>query len=123
MNDLVNDGVVYNKSSKIIFPSEDVVPNDLIHHFIRGYFDGDGSVYGSKRAPAASFNGTKGFLQEVLYHIKQQVQTKTSVVKDHSIWCIKLGGRNVIRSLYDYLYHDATVFLGRKKHKFEDIIF
>ena len=122
MRDLIYNGVAYNKSSIVKFPSEDIVPNDLVHHFIRGYFDGDGSVYGSQKAPAASFDGTKEFLDQLLNRLKEKVPTNSSVYKDHSIWCIKLGGKNIIRSLYNYMYNNATVFLGRKKRKFEEIL-
>ena len=43
-NDLVNLGIGYTKSySELHIPT---IPNNLIRHFIRGYFDGDGSFIG-----------------------------------------------------------------------------
>lgn len=48
-NDLVNLGIGYNKTY-----SENKIPNinkDLIRHFIRGYFDGDGTISGSYVKP------------------------------------------------------------------------
>lgn len=36
-------GVGKDKLTKILkFPTEDIVPRDLIRHFMRGYFEGDG---------------------------------------------------------------------------------
>ena len=43
-NDLIDKGVIENKTFKIVFPSYNKVPKKLIHHFIRGYFDGDGCI-------------------------------------------------------------------------------
>lgn len=42
---LINLGVVPNKSLILEFPE---IKEDLLHHFIRGVFDGDGSVYQGK---------------------------------------------------------------------------
>ena len=119
---LVKQGVLYNKSATIPFPTEEIVPAPLLHHFVRGYFDGDGSVYGSVKAPAASFDGNQGFISTLLEVIRNVTGTKCNVQPDHSIFCIKLGGRNIIQKLYDYMYSDATVFLGRKKQRFEEIL-
>lgn len=41
--DLCKHGCVPNKSLILTFPR--TIPDNLIHHFIRGYFDGDGSVF------------------------------------------------------------------------------
>lgn len=65
VQDLNDCGVTYNKSKTLVFPTEDVVPSHLIHHFIRGYFDGDGSVYASSATPSISFEGTKEFLERL----------------------------------------------------------
>ncbi|HEX5186476.1 MAG TPA: hypothetical protein VFV86_06260, partial [Nitrososphaeraceae archaeon] len=40
-------GCVPNKSLILRFPTEYQVPYDLTHHFVRGYFDGDGCLSSS----------------------------------------------------------------------------
>ena len=46
VNDLVNLGIGYNKTySELHIPD---IPKDLVKHFIRGYFDGDGSITRAK---------------------------------------------------------------------------
>ncbi|WP_245947394.1 LAGLIDADG family homing endonuclease [Bacillus taeanensis] len=35
-------GFTPNKSHSVVFPK---VPERYLHHFVRGYFDGDGSIY------------------------------------------------------------------------------
>ena len=41
-HDLEKHGCVENKSLILQFPT--TVPEELMHHFIRGYFDGDGCI-------------------------------------------------------------------------------
>ena len=43
--DLIQAGCTCTKSLTLTFPSENIIPKHLQHHFIRGYFDGDGSVF------------------------------------------------------------------------------
>ena len=37
-------GCVYNKSMCGMFPNDDVIPENLLNHFIRGYMDGNGGI-------------------------------------------------------------------------------
>ncbi len=41
---LINTGCVPNKSLILKFPKKDIVSDNLVRHFVRGYFDGDGSI-------------------------------------------------------------------------------
>lgn len=43
-DDLIKQGCIPNKSLVLTFPSKHQVPENLMNHFIRGYFDGDGSI-------------------------------------------------------------------------------
>lgn len=42
-----NYGLTNNKSYNAFIP-EQQIPNDLIRHYIRGYFDGDGCIFYNK---------------------------------------------------------------------------
>lgn len=44
VNDLIAKGCIRNKTLQLKFPTEDIVSKSLMHHFIRGYMDGDGSI-------------------------------------------------------------------------------
>lgn len=46
--DISNMGAIKNKSLTLKFP-EEIVPENLMQHFIRGYFDGDGCIWNGKR--------------------------------------------------------------------------
>ena len=44
VKDLKNLGITQRKSLSLAFPTEESVPKKLIWHYLRGYFDGDGSI-------------------------------------------------------------------------------
>jgi len=61
---LIKLGCVPNKSLILKFPSLDIFSNkSLIYPFIRGYFDGDGSIFESKNNFYISISGNNDFLQ------------------------------------------------------------
>lgn len=82
--DVIVKGCLENKTEKLYFPTSEQVPQHLLPSFLRGYFDGDGSIYKSN-----SWNvrimGTIPFLTEIinlfdfkdkkLYHRNPESQT------------------------------------------------
>lgn len=120
---LIKNGVVYNKSKILTFPSKDIVPDHLLHHFIRGYFDGDGSVYHTPPHGylSISMDGTEHFLSEVLKIFHEVSGTNAKLYDSKgTIKSLKVGGSKQVQAIYEYMYKDATVFLGRKKERFEE---
>lgn len=121
--DLLNLGCVPRKSQVIRFPF-DSIDKKYWREFIRGYFDGDGYVCGSKRR-SAGFVGNLGFLtdlQEILF--KEGVFSKKYVMcSNKNKTCFNLAARSKkdFVSLYKYLYEgdESGLFLKRKKEKFE----
>lgn len=41
---LAEKGCIHNKTYSLLFPTENILPKELIRHFIRGYMDGDGGI-------------------------------------------------------------------------------
>jgi len=115
-NDLRNLGIVERKTFKLKFPK---LSDKLIHHFIRGYFDGDGSISYSKTNKCPQYNilGTFAFLNT----LRKLAGLPVSILWNRSIRMIARCGKNVCRSFYDYLYRDAEIFLTRKKLRFEEV--
>lgn len=117
-------GVVQAKTFKITFPTPDQVPPQLLHHFIRGYFDGDGSVSGREhqiRVMGVSITSNMPFaviLQDTLVEVgfsRTKIHPIPSKVQEGQLVGVLHygGGRNVQR-FYDYIYRNATVYLARK---------
>ena len=124
--DLQKLGVVFNKSKIIQFPSEEQVPAFLLPHFIRGYFDGDGSIYRIKQGNSygVSFTGTEHFLTGVSKFFQANgIETIAQVSKypNKDIYEYKIGGRNNIKMIGKVLYNKATIYMSRKKKLFDEI--
>lgn len=127
--DLEHKGLHQNKSFTIQFPSSDIIPNHLMRHFIRGYFDGDGSVctykqsaYNSLRG-YYSFVGNENFIKDLdaflSLHIfgHRTLSSKSNCPRCFNISC---GSKRGIKEFYDFIYHESSIFLTRKKEKFEN---
>jgi hypothetical protein len=101
---------------------------DLIRHFIRGYFDGDGCISQSGKYPMFSIVSTKNFLtsiQNIL--VKNLGLSKTKFMIRHpkngnNIRTLMYGSYGNCIPIYHYLYDDASIFLKRKRDKFKILI-
>lgn len=113
--DLANHGCVQKKSLVLVFP--ETVPTELEHHFIRGYFDGDGciSVNTISGKVNTSFIGTESFLESVRKRMKL---SDTKLELKGNAFTLQYGGRINALKIFEYLYKDSTVFLDRKRDKF-----
>lgn len=135
-NDLMKLGVIPRKSLTCGFPTSDQVPDHLIRHFIRGYFDGDGSIFKIKNVWGFQFVGTKEFLEKInLIFDKMGIPNRNLVKekrnKEGKIFYYTVGGiikyknkykerrRPYFELIYNYLYKDATIYLDRKKKRFD----
>ena len=118
--DLVDKGVVPRKS--LILKPPQNIPKNLVHHWIRGYFDGDGSVYLMKvkksgnKYKKVSITGTL----EVLNFIQKRLESgHVSDRRPRSrVHRFIIGRQEDVEKFGDYIYRDATVYLERKKRIF-----
>ncbi len=101
------------------------VPNNLLHHFIRGFFDGDGSIYksekeGYKNTYAIGFVGMNKVLFKDLSLILSKILNKeVNFRMEKGKYCrIRVKGNPSLIKIRDYLYKDATIFLDRKRDIF-----
>lgn len=117
-----------NKTHLVKFP--DYLPTHLENHFIRGVFDGDGSISHSlikrKNEPykqyAATITGNKPLVVKIgeilLSNNISSTLSKRHKERDNNIFTITVSGRLQIKRLYKYLYLEAKLFLSRKKNAF-----
>lgn len=116
VNKLFDLGCVNNKTQKIRLPE---LTEELISHFIRGYFDGDGSISKVKNRPnsfSVSICSNKNFNKDLLQFLgygKEYGYENYSVVKISKIM-------EVIK-FRDYIYNKAETLLERKLIKFKQI--
>lgn len=117
-DDLIKHGVVLNKTNIIIKPN---ISNDLVRHFIRGYFDGDGSIYKSSKTPDynVSFCGTDDLLTFIHNYLFANGLIKKNLKLEkrkpfHIVSSIRYGGNIQVLNIMNHLYRDATRYLFRK---------
>jgi intein-encoded DNA endonuclease-like protein len=116
-NDLNNKGCVPNKSLMLKFPYE-YIPENLIRHFLRGMFDGDGSIYRNKAGYFhISLTGTReiceGFskysnLEGHYCHPNKKCEKKNT-------WSWRLWKIKEVYYFLDLLYSNSNIYLNRKK--------
>lgn len=135
VSDLNKLGVMERKTFDIKFPNSNILPKYLVHHFIRGYFDGDGSINYSITKKYQYLNWSFGiiscfdFISEVNSIISNNCDIRLAILerekrRDNPIYTIRHGGhsKSKLKKIYNFLYKDASIFLKRKKEKFEYII-
>jgi intein-encoded DNA endonuclease-like protein len=113
---LIAHGCVPNKTFVLQPPDID---DALVPHFIRGYFDGDGSLSFNNETKSRALNllGTK----ELLEFIKEKSGISKNIhvhkVKDENVYCISINGKESMKTFCQFIYADKTVFLERKWKK------
>jgi hypothetical protein len=94
------------------------VPDAIIHHFVRGLFDGDGCARNSITKPELIFCGEYAqmeWLRDLLSdNLGMMRQKRIATHQSGGICYLYYGGPN-IHLITDWLYQDATIYLGRKK--------
>lgn len=124
VRDLKNKGVVNNKSLIIKFPNEKILNKSFYKDFIRGYFDGDGSLILSRHSINFKICGTKEFLEKLIeifnevsdYEFKSKLFKRNKDEKNN--YYLSYGGKNKTLSIMNYLYHNSEIYLERKYKKF-----
>lgn len=91
------------------------IPNIYIKDFIRGYTDGDGSIFKDGTVSYTSY--FKETMQIILSHLPFEIEYKLYIRPDK---CprICITKRRFYSKVLDFIYKDATIFLDRKYEKY-----
>ncbi len=126
-NILKSIGCGYNKTKNIQFPT--FLRDSLVRHFIRGYFDGDGSVGIYKRHNRTTKQawvqivGTKDFC-ESLKNIVNNLGINCSVNNLANTRCVKslvIGSNSGVLAFLNWIYNECTIYLPRKYDKYLEV--
>lgn len=122
---LMSYGMVQRKSLVLEFPK--CLDESLYPHFIRGYMDGDGSIYYSqnKIVCRATMVGTKSFLETVQY-VCNKIGVKTSLYhkKEHNeaTYTLYTTSNRGTLTFLTWIYDDADLKLQRKYDKYQQAL-
>jgi intein/homing endonuclease len=117
---LARQGCHQTKSFTITFP--EWLDKNLITHFIRGYFDGDGCIYIHQNQLGIQIVSTKEFLiylQQLLSKLEINTHISHPERYTNNTYRIDFGGSRRVKRFCDWIYKDATIFLDRKYNLFK----
>lgn len=114
MNEL---GCPPNKTLIITFPN--FIPSDLMSHFIRGYFDGDGSIVLRDNGNLANIRicGTENMMKGIYQQTKENTGVEGSCYADKTgkqMWLYDIANQRDIKIFCDWIYKDSVIHLTRK---------
>ncbi len=120
VRDLLGHGINLIKAGD--YTPLDKISDKYYHHFLRGFFDGDGSISVTKH-----YRWTWsmcGEHRELLEYIMQRcpvVDRNNCIVQCNKpykdIWRIVYQSHNMISAISKWMYRDAMIFLPRKKDR------
>lgn len=124
VGDLIKKGVGLKSSGLKPLIS---IPEDCAKHFIRGYFDGDGSISLSwtpngRLRPLFQILGSKCLLEWMNRKLIEQAGVKSSInirLRERC-WALGIGSRRSLIKIRHYFYDDVeeSLCMMRKKDKF-----
>ena len=115
-----------NKSLILEFP--DYIPEKFLHHYIRGYFDGDGSIstFGNNKngelRANITFVGSNSFIDK-LYKIileKLGIDSRIDNCDGKAYKRLQIEKNREVKKFLDWLYKDSSIYLIRKYNKYNE---
>ena len=129
--DLVNLGIGYNKSYSDLHIPE--MPESLIRHFIRGYFDGDGCItiwLSKEKGKSDRVRGkfdicakSASILNEFIkFFATHDIKINLNYLKRDDMYRITTSSKKELEKIYNMLYKDSNFYLSRKFNKFDHYV-
>lgn len=120
--DLISKGLTPNKSLSIEFPS--YISNELMPHFIRGLFEGDGCIQVNNKYSKTIqiFSASKTFINSLQFFFKEEINIRVSIyVSKSKVYSIRFGKKEEVQKFKTYIYNNCEQYLKRKYGRFDDI--
>lgn len=115
-------GLSERKSLTLQFPTCQMIPENLMSHFIRGYFDGDGCIQLRKWGQQFDIISSYDFCKSFQTWIFNNLQLESSLSPSGKVGRVKVYNKKNIHALYHFLYDNASIYLNRKYLKLKDIV-
>lgn len=121
------DKIGMHQAKSLILTFPEWLDSTLYSHFLRGYIDGDGSIYcyDKKMNWNVSIVGTCDFCNSVKSIIENTLDIHAHVKLDgrhNDITCdIRLGGNKQVFKFLNWIYKDADLKMERKYKKYQQL--
>lgn len=115
--DLEEKGCIKAKSLVLEFPIDCFHPS-LMRHFVRGYFDGDGCIYVDKKGHrrVTFFSGSVKFIDGLEKYFEQAGLSGFARYKDSRF--LVCSNKKGVDKIEEFMYEKASIFIERKRTKF-----
>jgi hypothetical protein len=111
-----------NKTSRVYAP---ILDKDLMHHYWRGAFDGDGCIHKNTQSKwLLIFVGNQYMVNNFCDYTHTFIQSHSKIYhrKDTNCYQFTIGGKFNARRLAQELYNNSTIYLDRKYQLFLQLI-
>ena len=126
-SDLSKYGIIQNKTGKEQIPD---ISDDMIPHFIRGFFDGDGCTLMDNKTN--KIHGIEFCSNQCFLETLQNIFIKNNILKEEHKKKITKEKRNnqnlhyltyvrkyIVNNIFNYMYKNSTIYLKRKYENFD----
>lgn len=118
-------GLMRAKTLKIRFPN--YIPEEYLSAYIRGVFDGDGSIsisYSSTKPKGSScIARTEMFIKDLQKILIDKLGVHATVESQReNAWLVDVNRQEDIKVFLDWMYKDAKIYLERKYQKYQEFL-
>lgn len=118
---LRNLNILSNKTYTLEFPKW--IKKDLLSSFIKGYWEGDGTVTGQQHNIYIGITGNKNFCLELRSVLESELKVTTfygfTNINTHYV---RICGRCQVVRFLNWIYQDNSIVLNRKYRKYLNLI-
>lgn len=105
---------------------EEKIDKENIRHLLRGMIDGDGSIQCTMNTAGANKKHTLGIAftktQSACSFVCRNLDITNKWRDEGSgVYTVRTNNRDKVIAIGHYLYDDATIYMDRKKHKFDEL--
>jgi hypothetical protein len=123
VNDLASYGIVPRKCQSVPWPT---LPDDLLPHYLRGYFDGDGCFSIKRSQILFRMIGNAAFLSDCQQFLmdacRLSVTNLMAAYGSSGLRVLSYKGGGQVARIAALMYQDATIYLPRKRDLIADLL-
>lgn len=121
VDDLMDKGVIYNKSLTKQFPSKDKLSREFIYSYLRGYMDGNGYIYVKENKTQVnsaylSFSSSESFVKSLAQFGEGRV-AKDDRSNGWSVFFNKENSKILLDKIYEHSTEETRMARKYKKYK------
>ena len=116
ISDLKDNGIDFNKSKYFYYTK--ISQNKYFNHFLRGVFDGDGSISNNNIQLISTFE----FLEYINVKYLSNKYNFIQINKNLNIYRLYIYDKSTKIDLLNFIYKDSTIYLKRKYDLYQDVI-